>query len=277
MKIIADSSATRTEWAIVEDGRVAERAFTSGVNPYFMSRREISHVVRLELPETFFRRRWQHVWFYGAGCATVEKCKVMEASLVAQFKSPVTVNSDILGAARGLLVRDPGLACILGTGSNSCLYDGESIVRTVRPLGYILGDEGSNAYMGRLLIADVLKGLAPRDLTDRFYERFGVSAVKLMDDIYSAAMPGRLLASYAVFLAENIGDQYVSGLVRTALTAFFTRNILAYDYSGSAISFVGSAAMTYEPILREVAAAFGAEVACVRPSSLPGLIEYHST
>lgn len=276
MKIIADSSTTRTEWAIVENGKVVERAFTSGVNPYFMSRREISHVVRLELPETFFRRRWQHVWFYGAGCATAEKCKVMEASLVAQFKSPVTVNSDILGAARGLLVHNPGLACILGTGSNSCLYDGESIVRTVRPLGYILGDEGSNAYMGRLLIADVLKGLAPRHVADRFYERFGVSAVKLLDDIYSVSMAGRLLASYAVFLSENLGDPYVSDLVRAALTAFFRRNILAYDYSGNGISFVGSAAVAYEQLLREVAAGFGAEVACVRPSSLPGLIEYHS-
>lgn len=276
MEIIADSSATRTEWAIVDEDRVVERAFTSGVNPYFMTRREISHVIRLELPDSFFRHRWRHIWFYGAGCATVEKCKVMEASLVTQFKSPATVNSDILGAARGLFVRRPGLACILGTGSNSCLYDGESIVRTVRPLGYILGDEGSNAYMGRLLIADVLKGLAPDDISDRFFARFGVSPVRLMDDVYSASMPGRVLASYASFLTENIADQYVSGLVRSALTAFFERNILAYDYKDKIVGFVGSAAVTYEPLLREVAAGFGIEIAAVRPSSMHGLVEYHS-
>ena len=276
MRIIADSSATRTEWVIVEERRVVERAFTSGLNPYFMTRREISHIVRLELPESFFRRRWQHVWFYGPGCATAEKCKVIEASLVAQFKSPVSVHSDILGAARGLLVRKPGLACILGTGSKSCLYDGENIVMTVRPLGYILGDEGSNAYMGKRLIADVLKGLAPLHLTEKFYERFGVSAVKLMDDVYSTGMPGKMLASYSVFLAENINDGYVANLVYKALKAFFTRNIKAYDYDGNSISFVGSAAVLYDDILRSVAAEFGAEVACVRPSSMPGLVEYHS-
>lgn len=276
MKIIADSSTTRTEWAIVDGDRVVEKAFTSGVNPYFMSRREISHVIRLELPETFFKRRWKHVWFYGAGCGTPEKCKIMSASLVAQFKSPATVNSDILGAARGLLERRPGLACILGTGSNSCLYDGEDIVRRVPPLGYILGDEGSNAFMGRMLIADVLKGLAPSELTERFYERFSVSPVRLMDEIYSATMPGRTLASYAVFLGENLDNPYVRDIVDRALTAFFTRNILAYGDDGKAISVVGSAAVTYRSILEEVAARFGIEVRLIRASSLPGLINYHS-
>lgn len=129
MKIIADSSSTRTEWVLIDGDKVIERAFTQGLNPYFQTRREISHIIRLELPDTFFRRRWEHVYFYGAGCANVEKTKIMEMSLVAQFKTPVTVESDLLGAARGLLVKESGLACILGTGSNSCYYDGEKIVK----------------------------------------------------------------------------------------------------------------------------------------------------
>ena len=165
MKIIADSSSTRTEWTIVDGAQVVEHAFTTGLNPYFQTRRELSHSIRLELPEAFFRRRWDHVYFYGAGCATKEKRKIMESSLVAQFRTPVTVESDLLGAARGLLVDKPGLACILGTGSNSCLYNGSEIVKNVPPLGYILGDEGSSAYLGKRFIADVLKGLAPEDLT----------------------------------------------------------------------------------------------------------------
>ncbi|MDE7368172.1 MAG: hypothetical protein K2N08_00135, partial [Muribaculaceae bacterium] len=115
MKIIAESSSTRTHWTLVDGTEVIAKATTAGLNPYFQSRREISHSIRLELPEAFFRRRWDHVYYYGAGCANIEKCKIMESSLVAQFKTPVTVESDLLGAARGLLVREPGLACIIGT------------------------------------------------------------------------------------------------------------------------------------------------------------------
>ena len=213
MKIIADSSSTRTEWALVDGDRVVEHAFTSGMNPFFQTRREISHAIRLELPEAFFKRRWEHVYFYGAGCANKEKTKLMESSLVAQFKTPVTVESDLLGAARGLLVRRPGLACILGTGSNSCLYDGHEIVKTVSSLGYILGDEGSSAYLGKTLIADMLKGIAPQRLTQEFYEHFNVTPNMLMDDIYTYKMPSRTLARYSTFLAQNLENEYVYQLV----------------------------------------------------------------
>ena len=110
MKIIAESSSTRTEWALLDGTEIVEHAFTTGLNPFFQTRREISHAIRLELPEAFFRRRWDHVYFYGAGCSSKEKTKIMESSLVAQFKTPVTVESDLLGAARGLLVREAGIA-----------------------------------------------------------------------------------------------------------------------------------------------------------------------
>lgn len=194
MKIIAESSSTRTEWAIVDGTQIVEHAFTTGMNPFFQSRRELSHCIRLELPEAFFRRRWDHVYFYGAGCANKDKIKTMESSLVAQFRTPVTVQSDLLGAARGLLVRKPGLACIIGTGSNSCLYDGNEIVKTVPPLGYILGDEGSSAYFGKTFIADILRGFAPVDITRAFYEKYMITSNMLMDEVYSAPLPSRALA-----------------------------------------------------------------------------------
>ena len=208
MKIIAESSSTRTDWSLVEGTEIVEHAFTTGLNPYFQTRREISHSIRLELPEAFFRRRWEHVYFYGAGCGNTEKCKVMESSLVAQFKTPVTVQSDLLGAARGLLVRKPGLACILGTGSNSCLYNGTEIVRTVAPLGFILGDEGSGAYMGKRMVADMLKGLAPTELTEAFFEAFTVTQNVLMDNVYMNALPQRTLSNYATFLRDHLGHPY---------------------------------------------------------------------
>lgn len=277
MKIIADSSTTRTEWVLVDGDRVVERAFTSGMNPFFQTRREISHCIRLELPDSFFRRRWDHVHFYGSGCSSADKNKVMESSLVAQFKTPVTVSSDLLGAARGLLVREPGLACILGTGSNSCLYDGHEIVRNVRALGFILGDEGSNAYLGKTFIADVLKNIAPADLSEAFFEHFSVSPNSIMDEVYSAPMPSRALARYSRFLADHTDNPYVYQLVYAGFMRFFTRNIAAYDFHDRPIYFVGSTCVAYRDILERAAADFGVTIAKAEKSSMPGLIEYHST
>ncbi len=276
MKVIADSSSTRTEWAIVDGNEVVEHVFTTGMNPYFQTRRELSHSIRLELPEEFFRRRWEHVYFYGAGCANMEKKKLMESSLVAQFRTPVTVESDLLGAARGLLVREPGLACILGTGSNSCCYDGNEIVRNVPSLGFILGDEGSGAYLGKRFIADVLKGIAPEDLRHTFLETFNVNQNMLMDEVYTNRLPSRALARFAPFLAEHIAHPYVHALVYKSFIAFFDRNIVAYDYKNQPLCFVGSTAMSFRPVLEEAAADFGVAIEKIVPNSMPGLIEYHA-
>lgn len=277
MKIIAESSSTRTEWALIDGPNVIEHAFTTGVNPFFQSRREISHIIRLELPDAFFRRRWDHVHFYGAGCANIEKNKIMESSLIAQFKTPVTVESDLLGAARGLLVRQPGLACILGTGSNSCFYDGHEITRNVLPLGFILGDEGSNSYLGKKFIADLLKEIAPADLREAFYDQYQLTTNMLMDQVYTASLPQRQLSQYAPFLKSHIDHPYVSELVYRSLMKFFKRNISHYDYKSWPICFVGSTCVMFETVLRQVAQDFGAEISKITKYSMPGLIEYHSS
>ncbi|MCX4265078.1 MAG: hypothetical protein OSJ37_10265 [Muribaculaceae bacterium] len=275
MKLIAESSTTRTDWALVDGAEIVEHAYTTGLNPYFQSRREISHAIRLELPEVFFRRKLEHVYFYGAGCGNTEKCKVMESSLVAQFKTPVTVSSDLLGAARGLLVREPGLACILGTGSNSCLYDGNEIEKTVAPLGFILGDEGSGAYMGKRMIADMLKGLAPKELTEAFFEKNNVTPNMLLDEVYTNKLPSKRLSQYSAFLRENLENSYCYRLVYNAFMDFFTRNIISYDYAEMPLSFVGSVCVMYQPILIKAASDFGVGVKKIIPNSMPGLVAYH--
>ena len=276
MKIIAESSSTRTEWALVEGDSILEHAFTEGLNPYFQTRREISHSIRLELPEAFFKRRWDHVYFYGAGCANVEKKKIVEASLIAQFKTPVTVESDLLGAARGLLINSSGLACILGTGSNSCMYDGERITQNVRPLGFILGDEGSGAVLGKYFISDVLKNIAPKDLSNEFYSKFKVTPDEIMDAVYSSPFPNRALSTYSFFLSEHLGNEYVRDLVTKHIRAFFTRNILQYDYKSTPLCFVGSTACIYSEILKKIAKEFDVEIQKIVRCSMPGLVEYHS-
>ncbi len=276
MNIIADSSTSRTQWAIVDGPNLVESAETSGINPFFLSRREISHIIRLELPELFFRRRWKHIYFYGAGCSNKEKNKIVQSSLVAQFKTPATVESDLLGAARGLWVRNKGLACILSTGANSCIYDGENISQHARAGGYILGDEGSNAYLGKMLTSDVLKELAPKPLIAQFFDYFNTNVDEIMDLVYSHPQANRTLASYSFFLAENIDHPYCRKLVYDGFMAFFTRNLAAYDYKRLPIGFVGKTGITYRPILEQAAADYGLKVHRIILDSMPGLVEYHA-
>lgn len=275
MKIIIESSTTKTEWCLVDGGKVVEKAVTVGLNPFFMTRREISHCIRLDLPKTFFKRRWEHVYFYGAGCSNDDKKKIIESSLVAQFKTPTTVESDLLGAARGLLVNEPGLACILGTGSNTCLYDGNNIVKNVSSLGFILGDEGSGAALGRLFVADCLKNLAPRDLASEFFEKFELDKNKVMDEVYNNPGANRTLSSYSFFLGEYLEHDYVRSLVRNEFDKFFWRNILQYDYKAYPLCFVGLVACTFSDILCEVADEYGVKIKKIIQRSMPGIVKYH--
>lgn len=261
---------------MVEGASIVEHAYTECLNPFFQSRREISHSIRLELPDSFFKRRWEHVYFYGAGCSSAEKKKIVEASLVAQFRTPVTVESDLLGAARGLLINEPGLACIIGTGSNSCLYDGNAIAKNVLPLGFILGDEGSGSSLGKLFISDCLKNIAPKELCEEFYEKYRVTADEIMDVVYTNASPNESLSTYSFFLSEHLDNKYVYNLVYNEIMRFFTRNISQYDYKQNPICFVGSIACIFSEILKQVAGDFGVSIKKIVRCSLPGLVEYHS-
>ena len=274
--VIGESSSTRTEWSLVSGGEVVAQATTTGLNPFFQTRREISHIVRLELPHEFFKRRWDHVYFYGAGCSNPEKNKTVEASLVAQFKSPTVVESDLLGAARGLLINEAGLACILGTGSNSCFYDGERIARHVSSCGFILGDEGSGSAMGRIFLGDVLKNLAPRHLIEAFFENMQTTPEAIMDSVYNNPYANRNLRNYSMFLADHLDEEYVYKLVYNEISRFFERHLCQYDYKAHPICFVGAVACKYSEVLLQVATNYDAHILKIISSSMPGLVVYHT-
>jgi len=276
MKLIAESGSTRTEWALVEDNHVVQRVFTEGLNPFFQTRREISRSVRLGLPESFFKKKLEQVYYYGAGCTSHEKKNILGASLVAQFKTPIQVESDLLAAARGLFKCDAGIACILGTGSNSCFYDGKIIVKNVKAGGYILGDEGSGAVLGKLFLSDVLKGLAPKDVMADFYEKFRISSNEVMESVYNRPFPNRFLSTISYFLADYTNDDYVFDLIIENIRSFFARNVSQYDYKNYPIRFVGSLAYSYASILQEVAHEFDIELDVIEETPMNGLIEFHS-
>lgn len=276
MKLIAESGSTRTEWALVEDNHLVQRVFTEGLNPFFQTRREISRSVRLGLPESFFKKKLDQVYYYGAGCSSYEKKNILGASLVAQFKTPIQVESDLLAAARGLFKCEAGIACILGTGSNSCFYDGKIIVKNVKAAGYILGDEGSGAVLGKLFLADLLKGLAPKELANEFHEKFRISVNDVMESVYNLPFPNRFLGTIAYFLGDYMDNEYVYNLLTNNLRSFFNRNVYQYDYINYPIRFVGSLAYAYPDILQEVAQEFGVEIDVIEETPMNGLIEFHS-
>lgn len=275
-KVIAESSSTHSEWSLIDGNNVVAHAVISGINPYFQTRREISHIIRLELPRDFFKRRWDRVLFYGAGCSTPERKKIVELSLVAQFKTPVTVESDLVGAAHGLLQHDAGLACILGTGSNSCFYDGENITKSVTAGGFILGDEGSGSSMGRIFLSDVLKNLAPRDLIEEFYAVNKATPATIMDAVYNNSNANQNLHNYSFFLADHLDNEYARELVTNEIKRFFDRNLCQYDYKEYPICFVGSVATRYSEILLQVAYSYNMNVKKIVSDSMPGLVAYHS-
>lgn len=276
MKLIAESGSTRTEWALVEDNHLVQRVFTEGLNPFFQTRREISRSVRLGLPESFFKKKLDQVYYYGAGCSSYEKKNILGASLVAQFKTSIQVESDLLAAARGLFKCEAGIACILGTGSNSCFYDGKIIVKNVKAAGYILGDEGSGAVLGKLFLADLLKGLAPKELANEFHEKFRISVNDVMESVYNLPFPNRFLGTIAYFLGDYMDNEYVYNLLTNNLRSFFNRNVCQYDYINYPIRFVGSLAYAYPDILQEVAQEFGVEIDVIEETPMNGLIEFHS-
>lgn len=276
MKLIAESGSTRTEWCLVEGVYVVEHAFTEGINPFFQTRREISRCIRLQLPEVFFKKKSEQIYFYGAGCTNPEKKSILEASLVAQFRAPVDAESDLLGAARGLFGKDAGIACILGTGSNSCFYDGDKIAKNVRALGYILGDEGSGAVLGRMFLGDCLKNIAPVELIEAFYDRCKVTADDIMASVYSSPFPNRFLSAFSYFLVDYMDNDYVHGLIYKNFKSFFERNLRQYEYKDYPVRFVGTIAYKYASILQEIAEEYEFVIDRIDETSIVGLVEYHT-
>jgi len=278
MILIADSGSTKTSWCLAESGCSLQTFQTSGINPYFQSEEEI----RTQLIEELFPQleidiqEIKAVYFYGAGCV-FEKVEVVESAIKGLIDVPVVeVNTDLLAAARGLCGRQAGIVCILGTGSNSCFYDGQHIVDNVSPLGYILGDEGGGAVLGKLLVGDLLKGMMSKELKEKFLRQYDLTPAQIIDRVYRQPFPNRFLAGLSPFLAENIHDPMIFALVLNSFISFITRNVMKYDYNTWPTHFTGSIAYYYKTILNEAATTTGIRIGFVEPSPLQGLIAYHS-
>jgi len=278
MILIADSGSTKTSWCVAEKGNQLQLLQTSGINPYFQSGEEISDRLTEELfPRLEVDKKdITAVYFYGAGCA-FEKVEVVKKAIERLIGAAVVeVYTDLLAAARGVCGRQAGIACILGTGSNSCFYDGQQIVQNVSPLGYILGDEGSGAVLGKLLVGDLLKGMLPDGLKEKFLKQYDLTPAQIIDRVYRQPFPNRFLASLSLFLAENIHEPMIHTLVLNSFKSFITRNVYKYDYKTCPVHFTGSIALFYKDILAEAASETGIRIGTVVQSPLQGLVAFHS-
>lgn len=277
MILLADSGSTKTGWGLVENGKLVKRLRTSGMNPFQMSEEAITDEIKThlvpELPGTVL----DEVHFYGAGC-TKEKQPIVERALRANLtiNGECEVASDMLGAARGICGHKPGIACILGTGSNSCSYDGKNLVKNVSPLGFILGDEGSGAVLGKLLVGDVLKNQMPEAITKRFFEKYKLTSAEIIDRVYRQPKPNTFLASFVPFLEENIDEPKIYNLVKESFRSFLRRNVMQYDgWQTLPIGFNGSIAKIYKKPLLEALEEEGMHLGRIIQAPMEAMVEYH--
>ncbi|MCD8079333.1 MAG: ATPase, partial [Bacteroides sp.] len=255
MRLIADSGSTKTDWCLLQNGNPVRRIYTKGTNPFFQSEEEISQEIATALLPQLQTDKCSAVYFYGAGCGFPDKIEMVRRAIAShlQIKDTIEVSTDMLAAARGLCGHEAGIACILGTGSNSCFYDGEKITDNVSPLGYILGDEGSGAVLGKLLVGDLLKNQMTPELKEKFLTSYNLTPAEIIDRVYRQPFPNRFLASLSPFLLENISEPTVRDLVARSFRSFLVRNVMQYDYRNHKVHFIGSVAYHYQELLKEVA------------------------
>ena len=284
MHLIADSGSTKTDWCLCNKGSVVLNIQTQGINPYHQTEEAIEEVLREELLPQLTResRLTAHsstsIVFYGSGCANETACnRIKEALFKVLATEDVTVHSDLLGAARALCGHEEGIACVLGTGSNSCLYNGKEIIANTPPLGYILGDEGSSAVLGRRLVGDCLKNQLPEALRDEFLAEYQLTEEIILEKVYRQPLANRFLASLTPFLSKHKEVPEVHKLLVESFVDFFVRNVKQYRRPWLPIHFVGSIANAFSAELKVAAESLGMELGTIMQSPIEGLVKYHGS
>ncbi len=283
MKLIADGGSTKVHWLLTDNDRRIQEIFTPGMNPGVMDCAAMRQLLAAHLLPALGKNADEigSVEYYGAGCRGEASVRLREllGELLPSARS-IIVDSDMTGACRGVTKCEKAVVCILGTGTNSCLYDGERIIENVPPLGYILGDEGSGAWLGKRLVADTLKGLLPTDITEAFHADYPYSYDELIRHIYRPtaedSTPNSFLASFAPFLSFHIDCPEIESIVLEGFNLFFDRNVMLYFSrhhlpSDTPIYFIGSVAHSFQSQLKQVADLHGLILAGIYRSPLSDL------
>lgn len=277
IKLIADSGSTKAEWCLL-DGKKKRTFVTEGLSPYFLSGEQIQKILEEKLKAKMKNIEPDEIFFYGTGCSNPDNVKLVKKAIQKVFtKSVVAVDHDLMGAAKALCGNEKGIACILGTGSNSCYYNGKKIIKNSPGLGYVLGDEGSGAYLGKKVIQYFLYNTFDADLMDRFVAKFQVSSYDILDAVYKKPLPNRYLASYAIFLAENRGHYMVENIIEDGFNDFFFNHVYKYRESWTLpVNFIGSVAYGFKDVLKDMCNTYELQLGKVLQKPMDGLVKFHS-
>ena len=280
MILIADSGSTKTDWRLIDESGKISQAKTVGFNPYHQSSEDIARQLQEELVPQVTKEvagKALKIYFYGAGCATEAACQTVEKALQEVFPDGQNeVHNDLLAAARALCGHQAGIACIIGTGANSCLYDGETIVDNVPPLGYILGDEGSATWIGKQLLNGYFKRAMPDVLRAPFEKRFDVSVGEVLDHVYRQPQANRYLAQFSRFAFHHLKHPWIAQMIYEGFSQFLEKNVVRYgNYQQQSVHFTGGVAFYYSNLLRQAANDRGIRIQNILESPIAGLTLYH--
>ncbi len=280
VKLIADSGSTKAEWCLLRGSR-RTTVFTQGISPYFLDGPQIEALLRAELlPALGLDGRKagvEEVHYYGTGCISRVNNMMVTKALRRIFPdAAVKVDNDLLGAARALCGDGKGVACILGTGSNSCYFDGRRIAKNSPGLGYVLGDEGSGAYLGRKVIQYYLYGTFDEELRARFDAEYATSSSEILDRVYKKPLANRYLAGFAPFLAANRGHYMVENILEDGLNDFFFQHIVKYRESWTLpVHFVGGIAFGFRDVILDLCRNYELMPGRIIRNPMEGLVAYH--
>jgi glucosamine kinase len=277
MILIADSGGSKTDWRFIhQDGSIGQ-ASSPGFNPYYQPIQDLETNVRETLLPKLPTDKVDKIYFYGAGVSSEKNSAAIKKTFLGFFpQSKIEIGWDLLAAARALCGHEPGIACIMGTGSNSCLYDGEKIIGNVANLGWILADEGSGANIGKKFLVDYLREKLPVDLSEQFRQRFPLSREEFLEKVYQQEKPSAFLGSFSKFIFQHIDSPYCYKLVYDSFAEFYENNVMKYkDYKNLKVHFQGSIGFYFSDILRQVANDKGITVKNILEGPISGLTLYH--
>lgn len=277
MKLIADSGSTKTDWVLLDGDNKRHEFKSEGINPFFHTPETVAETLRKISFAPFSHADISEVFFYSAGTSNERNRKIMEEGFSKEFpEARLFIMHDLLGAARALFSDDSGIACIMGTGSNSCLYEGGKIAMNLGGHGYILGDEGSGMHIGRKVVRDFMSDLMPPHALAAFNAAFGLTKDEISYAVYKKSFPNRYLASFSKFVQEHIEQPYFSALADDAFMKFFERYIIQYpNYRNRKVRILGSVGYYFEPQVRRRAMVYGIDIDHIIQAPIDGLVSYH--
>jgi glucosamine kinase len=274
--LIVDSGSTKAEWCLIKNGK-KKTWFTEGISPYFLTLEQMVKIMK-EPPSRISFDDIEKVFFYGTGCANTENVRIVKKALKRVFpQAALHVDTDLMGAARSLCGREKGIACILGTGMNSCFYNGRSIVKNSPGLGYVLGDEGSGAYLGKKVLQYYLYNTFDEELRSRFDAKYTTTKEEILDQVYKKPFPNRYLASFTMFLAENRGHYMIENIIEDGINDFFFYHLCKYSEVWKyPVNFVGGVAYGFRDVLSDLCSTYEFELGAVLKNPMEGLVKFHS-